>query len=89
VSATNTNYGGFGLKVSKIVFPNGSIDPWHALGITKYGNGDQDAFAIFINGTAHCADQYPDSELDPPQLRAARVRIAAFLKDVSFSSDQQ
>ncbi|KAJ7381317.1 Thymus-specific serine protease [Desmophyllum pertusum] len=32
VTQTNTNYGGYGIASSKIVFPNGSIDPWHALG---------------------------------------------------------
>jgi len=83
VNATNTNYGGFGIKVTKIVFPNGSIDPWHALGILDYGENDDDAFAIFINGTAHCADQYPDSENDPPQLRAARDQIFQFLSKVT------
>lgn len=36
------------MKVTRILFPNGSIDPWHALGITK--DISPDAKAIFING---------------------------------------
>ncbi|XP_013419073.1 putative serine protease K12H4.7 [Lingula anatina] len=73
INRTNTNYGGYGIKVSRILFPNGSIDPWHALGITK--DLTPDARAIFIKGTAHCANMYPDSPSDSPQLVAARMAI--------------
>jgi len=31
--------------------------------------------AIYIPGTSHCADMYPDSESDPVELTAARERI--------------
>jgi hypothetical protein len=33
----------------QIVFPNGSIDPWHALGITSDVTSEEQA--IFIEGT--------------------------------------
>ena len=83
VEFTNNFYGGFDLKVRKVVFPNGSIDPWHALGVLKDLN--QESKALLINGTAHCADMYPDSDSDPEGLRAARQYIkyalANFLKD--------
>jgi len=45
---TNTNYGGFGLTVTRVVFPNGSTDPWHALGITS--DLGPTTPAIFIDG---------------------------------------
>lgn len=48
VERTNAIYGGKDLKVTRVVFPNGSIDPWHALGITA--DLSPDATAIFING---------------------------------------
>lgn len=51
VKRTNTLYGGKDLKVSRVVFPNGSIDPWHALGITD--DLSPEATAIFINGNLH------------------------------------
>jgi len=41
-------YGAMRLEVSRVVFIHGSIDPWHALGITKSDNND--APAIYING---------------------------------------
>lgn len=34
VAQTNECYGGYDIHSARIVFPNGSIDPWHALGIT-------------------------------------------------------
>jgi hypothetical protein len=48
INSTNTYYGGYGLKVKNVVFPNGSVDPWHALGIVK--DLSPDATAIFIQG---------------------------------------
>lgn len=48
INFTNTNYGGYNLKVTNVVFPNGSVDPWHALGIVK--DLSPNATAIFIDG---------------------------------------
>ena len=42
------NYGGDGIKASRVIFPNGSIDPWHARGILQDLSADQ--IAIFMNG---------------------------------------
>ncbi|XP_012256835.2 putative serine protease K12H4.7 [Athalia rosae] len=77
VERTNTIYGAFDLDVSNVVFVHGSIDPWHALGITKSSNPR--APAIYINGTAHCANMYPKSENDPPQLTEARERVGQLI----------
>lgn len=78
IKRTNTNYGGRNLKVTRVVFPNGSVDPWHALGVTA--DLSTDATAIFINGTAHCANMYPALPTDPPQLTQAREQIAQLIK---------
>lgn len=48
VAQTNEYYGGYNIRSSRIVFPNGSIDPWHALGITL--NITPDLPAVFIKG---------------------------------------
>lgn len=48
VEWTNKDYGGLDIEVTNVVFVHGSIDPWHALGITKSVN--QGAPAIFIKG---------------------------------------
>ena len=75
VAATNAYYGGKDIpkNVTNIVFPNGSIDPWHALSVTK--SISESLIAIFIKGTAHCANMYPPRDSDPPELIAARKTI--------------
>ncbi|KAF5295491.1 hypothetical protein FQR65_LT10479 [Abscondita terminalis] len=77
VDRTNTFYGALDIEVSNVVFVHGSIDPWHALGITK--TVAQDAPAIYIEGTAHCANMYPSRDSDLPQLKAAREQIVQLI----------
>ncbi|KAK9499853.1 hypothetical protein O3M35_002811 [Rhynocoris fuscipes] len=77
IERTNTMYGDLHLKVSRVLFVHGSIDPWHALGITYSRNPK--APAIFIRGTAHCANMYPPSPKDLPQLTNARIHISNHL----------
>lgn len=48
VAQTNEYYGGYDIRSSKIVFANGDVDPWHALGITQ--DITQDLPAVFIQG---------------------------------------
>ena len=76
---TNAYYGGKDISknATNIVFPNGSIDPWHALGIL---HNISDALpAIFINGTAHCANMYPERAQDLPGLIEARDEITRLI----------
>nr|XP_012146029.1 PREDICTED: putative serine protease K12H4.7 isoform X2 [Megachile rotundata] len=73
VNRTNIFYGALNLKVTNVVFVHGSVDPWHVLGITKSSNPQ--APAIYINGTAHCANMYPPSKSDVPELKVARAKI--------------
>lgn len=74
VKRTNTIYGGLQLQAARVVYVHGSVDPWHALGITRTIRLDSPA--IYIRGTAHCADMYASSPSDPPQLVAARRKIS-------------
>jgi hypothetical protein len=48
VKNTNINYGGYDYEGSRVMFVNGEIDPWHALGFTKPPNSFTNA--IFIKG---------------------------------------
>lgn len=61
VNFTNTFYGAQGIRGTRIVFPNGSIDPWHALGVVRQDQVSSDSLVLLIKGTAHCADLYPDA----------------------------
>ncbi|XP_012541201.1 putative serine protease K12H4.7 [Monomorium pharaonis] len=78
VARTNILYGALNLQVTNVVFVHGSIDPWHILGIIQSSNPQ--APAIYIKGTAHCADMYPSSEHDMPQLKEARIQIKGLIK---------
>ncbi|XP_028817754.1 thymus-specific serine protease [Denticeps clupeoides] len=78
VQQTNEEYGGYSVKTTRIVFPNGSIDPCDALGMTS--DLSDDLPAIFIKGTAHCANMYPARPQDPPQLSQAREHIYVLLQ---------
>jgi len=58
VDQTNALYGGNKPHgATKIVFVNGSIDPWHSISVTSDINDSVEA--ILIQGTAHCANTIP------------------------------
>ena len=73
LQGTNAEYGGTEVEVTNVVFVHGSIDPWHAMGIIS--SSSESAPAIYIEGTAHCANMYPESPDDPVQLKRARTEI--------------
>ncbi|OWF35753.1 thymus-specific serine protease-like [Mizuhopecten yessoensis] len=77
VGFTNEYYGGSSPRGSKIIFSNGSIDPWHKLGVLTGLSATEQA--VFIEGTAHCNDLMPSKPKDPPQLTAARRKIASII----------
>ncbi|KAF2904414.1 hypothetical protein ILUMI_01759 [Ignelater luminosus] len=79
VDRTNMFYGGLDIDITRVIFIQGSIDPWHPLGLLKTRNPK--AHVIFINGTAHMADFYPKSDKDLPQLTAAREQIVKYISE--------
>ena len=78
VEKTNNYYGGLKINGTNIVFPNGSIDPWHALSLTPYtwSKMDPSVKYMYIHGTAHCANMYPSRSSDVSELNAAREKIS-------------
>ncbi|KAF4532425.1 hypothetical protein B566_EDAN003878 [Ephemera danica] len=85
IERTNVMYGGLHPEVSRVVFVHGSIDPWHALGVLKPLSAQ--TYAIYINGTAHCANMYPESPNDSSALIAARHSIIGLLAQWLQSSE--
>merc|ERR1719483_1904450 len=73
IDITNTEYGSLNISVTNVVFVHGSLDPWHALGVTE--DVSKDAPVIIIEGTSHCANLYPAAEDDPQGLKDARKKI--------------
>uniref|UniRef100_A0A914WAN2 Uncharacterized protein n=1 Tax=Plectus sambesii TaxID=2011161 RepID=A0A914WAN2_9BILA len=73
VDATNAFYGGRSYTGTNVVLPNGSVDPWHALGLVSSPSNSTPA--VYIQGTAHCSDMYPARAQDKPGLVMARTTI--------------
>ncbi|XP_023586970.1 thymus-specific serine protease-like [Trichechus manatus latirostris] len=61
VKTSNRYYGGFNVNGSKIIFSNGSNDPWHRLGITK--DISEDLPAVFIKGNTVLNSQRPTNRM--------------------------
>ncbi|XP_054156710.1 putative serine protease K12H4.7 [Oppia nitens] len=78
VQTTNTYYGGFRPNVTNVVFPNGSTDPWKALGVLKDLNNS--TRALYIHGTSHASDLFQPLTTDPQELTDARKTIAKQLQ---------
>lgn len=80
----NQAYGDVHIAGTNIVFPSGTIDPWHALAVSNYTasslpypNGKRvDETPVYIEGTAHCADLYAPANSDPASLTYARQIIS-------------
>lgn len=70
---TNTYYGSDHPDEERIVWSNGSIDPWHALGVTHDLSPTNPA--VFIQGTSHCADMATPKPTDPPALTEGRQKV--------------
>lgn len=78
IDETNVMYGGADPQSTNVVFVNGSIDPWHALSILT-SNPNFNITAIYIEGTAHCANMRKAKANDPPGLAVAQQQIAQIL----------
>ncbi|XP_023595890.1 putative serine protease K12H4.7 [Trichechus manatus latirostris] len=78
VMSTNMYYGGFNVRGSKIIFSNGSFDPWHTLGITK--DISKDLPAVFIKGAGHCSEMFRQKATDSAELIQAREKIFHILQ---------
>eukprot|EP00026_Physarum_polycephalum_P008261 Phypoly_transcript_08342.p1 GENE.Phypoly_transcript_08342~~Phypoly_transcript_08342.p1 ORF type:complete len:486 (+),score=73.44 Phypoly_transcript_08342:64-1521(+) len=71
VNWTRTEYGANDPEESNILWVNGSIDPWHALGVLQAPEGAP-FNVLVINGTAHCADMLPAFPGAPSTLAPAQ-----------------
>lgn len=78
VRDTNKLYGGLKPNVTKVIFANGELDPWHRLGVLE--DVSYDAPAKFIPRSSHCLDLLPDRKGDPDELIEARKYIRYLIK---------
>uniref|UniRef100_A0AC35TZZ6 Serine protease K12H4.7 n=1 Tax=Rhabditophanes sp. KR3021 TaxID=114890 RepID=A0AC35TZZ6_9BILA len=80
VKKTNTQYGGAAqFRGTRVILPNGLVDPWHSLGVLKATNSQN--YPLLIKGTSHCEDMYPASQSDPASLTDARHQLSQHLDE--------
>lgn len=78
-SWVNQKYGEVLIAGTNIALVSGTIDPWHALGVTNATASllpQPTEHSVFIQGTAHCNDLYAPASSDPQSLTNAREQIA-------------
>ncbi|TDH71681.1 hypothetical protein CCR75_004417 [Bremia lactucae] len=89
IATTNLDYGSLNIFVEHVTFPSGTIDPWHALAVRNSTKLPlTTAEAVYIEGTAHCADMYYPSTRDTPELVWAHDQIAARVKSYLVETDR-
>lgn len=78
VAWINNEYGNVHIEGTNIIFPSGTIDPWHALGVTNSTPALEQPSEqpLYILGTAHCNDLYAPANSDPDSLVFARTVVA-------------
>lgn len=79
VEFTNEKYGGTQVEATRVVWTSGSIDPWHALGVTNYTQPlplYPSEIPVYILGTAHCNDLKAPLDTDPAPLTEAREIVS-------------
>ncbi|CAK9063217.1 Thymus-specific serine protease (Serine protease 16), partial [Durusdinium trenchii] len=82
IDATNRYYGGSNFPdATKVVFPNGEVDPWHWE--SNLVSPEPNVDTIFVKGASHCEWMHPEVPGMPMQLilakEAIQRRIAAWL----------
>lgn len=73
VGYTNYVYGGWDIQATRIMYPNGQIDPWRALGVTESPNESEPT--LMVEGASHHFWTHPSLPTDSPEVNAAREAI--------------
>uniref|UniRef100_A0A1I7Y2F2 Tannase/feruloyl esterase family alpha/beta hydrolase n=1 Tax=Steinernema glaseri TaxID=37863 RepID=A0A1I7Y2F2_9BILA len=80
--ASQEYYGGLDhFNATNLFLPNGSLDPWHALGYYKADEKNH-VIPYLIPGTAHCGDMY--APWDGPTLPALKEVHAKILSELQY-----
>jgi len=73
VAATNGLYGGWNMQATRILFPNGEIDPWKALGMSHPPNSR--CPIMLVKTASHHYWTHPAQETDNQYILDARQQI--------------
>ena len=78
INETNNTYGGDKIQASRILYPNGDVDPWHALGVLTPPN--KDTATLWVEGASHHYWTHPPLPEDSVEIKTARDVIHSTVK---------
>merc|ERR1711865_1252936 len=82
IEKTNQFYGGLDPNATRIMWPNGDVDPWHALSILESPGPEMPT--LMVSGASHHAWTHPSAPTDQPSVVKARqtirTQVAEWLK---------
>eukprot|EP00298_Acanthocystis_sp_HF-20_P008801 c17906_g1_i1.p1 GENE.c17906_g1_i1~~c17906_g1_i1.p1 ORF type:complete len:503 (-),score=237.15 c17906_g1_i1:59-1567(-) len=73
IDFTNAYYGAGNPEGSRVLWPNGEIDPWHSLAILTPPNPQQST--LWVVGASHHFWTHPSLPTDKPEIIEARQKI--------------
>lgn len=73
IQSTLSRYGGNYIQSSRILFPNGQIDPWYTLGVLTAPNDKEPV--LWVEGASHHFWTHPSLPTDSDFVKDARVTI--------------
>ena len=83
IAASNAHYGGRAPNATRIMWPNGEVDPWSSLSVLTQTNPAQPT--LMVAGASHHEWTHPALPTDLPSIVAARAairkQVAAWLQD--------
>ena len=75
MNATNTLFGAKSPRVERVIYVDGTIDPWRPMTVTQQFSPESPVFTV--TGTAHCATSLPyDASIDPAELETVYNAIS-------------
>lgn len=77
VERSNARYGGRAFAGSRVLWVNGSVDPWIALSVTNTtaAQRQNEQHVLLVDGASHHAWTHPPSPNDQPSVQRARTLI--------------
>lgn len=75
VAFTNAFYGSDAPAGTRILFPNGDVDPWSGLGVRDAPSPDEPV--LLVKGASHHAWTHPADEIHQPAVARAKAEIQA------------
>lgn len=75
VAATNRRYGGASPRATRVLFLNGDVDPWSALGVLASPDGNRSEVTMVVRGASHHAWTHPADTVVQPAVRDAKRAV--------------